>query len=119
MNDKLIIYLSGYEKLKSSLTSFPQELIDWKPAKNKWSIREILVHLVDSEANGFVRVRLAISQNGRTITPYDQDIWAEKLYYSEQNIEDNLELFRLLRKTTHDLLSKLPEEKWNNYYMHP
>ena len=40
-----------------ALTQFPREMRQWKPAPDQWSIHEVIVHLADSEANGYARCR--------------------------------------------------------------
>jgi hypothetical protein len=50
---------------------------------------------------------------------YDQDVWADKLDYHNTDTEEALEVTRLVRKLTNDLLIRLPETVWNNTAVHP
>lgn len=50
---------------------------------------------------------------------YDQDQWTVKLDYHDQNYEDALEIVRLVRKTTYELLKKQPEEVFEHSVKHP
>lgn len=43
---------------------------------------------------------------------YNQDVWVAKLLYHHQNTEDALELYRLLRKMTYELLQQIPDSCW-------
>lgn len=117
--EKLDSFLKGYSLILETIKGYPKELMEYKPAPEKWSINEIVVHLADSEANSFVRLRSALAENGKGISPYDQDKWAVNLRYASQDSKENLELFKLLRITTHKMLSLLPEANWNNYFDHP
>lgn len=121
MQDNKILetYNNGYNKLLDVLYNIPTEAIDYKPAPDKWSVREVIIHLVDSEANGFVRIRKALAENGTPITPYDQDKWAQSLHYDSQSIDENLELFKILRNLTCRLLKQIQDDEWNNYMAHP
>jgi hypothetical protein len=118
-NKMLEAYKSGYNELQSALREFPMEMWDYKPAPDKWCIKEIIIHMTDSEINGYIRCRKIIAENGSTITPYDQDAWAAKLMYSSRSIDTNLELFRLLRVVNYSLLEGLPSELWDNFINHP
>ncbi len=60
----------------------------------KWSVREIVHHLADSEMTAAVRLRLLIAEDRPTIHGYDQDEFARRLYYDRPH-EASLELFRL------------------------
>ena len=50
---------------------------------------------------------------------YDENRWAESLFYHDQDISDTLELFRWLRRKTFTLIKTLPEYTWNNTAYHP
>ena len=112
-------YGNAYPTLQEAIREFPREMWQFKPAPNRWSIHEIIVHLADSEANSFARCRCFIAEPGKTIMAYDQDLWASRCDYHRQSTEDALELFRLLRKMSYDLIRRLPEAAWNSSVNHP
>lgn len=118
-SENLVNFRRGFEKLRAALHNFTKQSFDFKPAPDKWSIREIILHLADSEAVGYTRCRKIIAEPSTNINSYDQDIWAEELKYKEQDLDLALELFAQLRISTFKLLEKIPEEKWNNYMIHP
>lgn len=57
---KLESYSNGHAQLAAAFREFPREAWNFKPSPDRWSIREILIHVVDSEVNGFVRCRMFI-----------------------------------------------------------
>lgn len=46
------------------------------PAADKWSIRDILCHLADTELVFGFRLRQTVAEPQHVIQPYDQGIWA-------------------------------------------
>lgn len=118
-DESIRLYLEGYHKLKACLDELPSEMWDFKPAPDKWSVREIIIHIMDSEINAYVRCRKIIAESSSTITAYDQDKWAQTLNYKDMNIDIAVEVFKFLRMITHDLLISLPDEVWENYVIHP
>ena len=118
-NKLLEAYKLGYNELQNTLREFPLEMFDFKPSPDKWSVKEIIIHMTDSEINGYLRCRKIIAENGSIITPYNQNAWTDKLHYSSRSIDTNLELFRLIRIVNYSLLINLPDETWNNYVTHP
>jgi hypothetical protein len=104
--------------LAEALTQFPHETWQFKPSPTDWSIHEIAVHIADSEANSFVRCRRLIAEPGSTVMGYDQDVWAVKLDYHGQSVEDALELFKWLRLTSYKLIKTLPADTWANTVEH-
>jgi hypothetical protein len=112
-------YGAAWPQLKAAVAEFPKDMWKYKPAPNRWSIHEIIIHLADSEANSFIRCRCLIAEPGKTIFAYDQDVWAQRLHYHEQSTDDALELFHWLRQMSYNLLKRLPEDTWKNSVMHP
>jgi uncharacterized damage-inducible protein DinB len=66
--------------------------------QGKWSIRQILQHLADSEVVWAWRMRLILAQDRPQLTGYDQDLWAERLHYEQADPSDALALFAVLRR---------------------
>jgi hypothetical protein len=105
-------YGNAYHVLQEALKEFPKEMWKWKPSPEKWSIHEVIIHIADSEANSFVRCRRFIAEPGSGVYGYDENKWSNTLDYHSQSTEESLELFRLLRKTTYDLIKTVDENIW-------
>lgn len=105
-------YGKAYYVLVEALKDFPQEMWQWKPAPEKWSIHEIIIHITDSEVNSYVRCRRFIAEPGSGVYGYDENKWAKNLDYHSQSIEESLALFKLLRKASFDLIKTVSEETW-------
>ena len=88
------------------------------PGTGEWSIHEVVVHLGDSEAIGFDRIRRTIAEQRSTLQAYDEDAWVKKLSYSSQNRELAIALFTTLRRSTAALLRSLPTEAWERVSVH-
>jgi hypothetical protein len=118
-NEKIELYGKGYALLMETLKGIPREMWKFKPEPKEWSVHEVLIHLADSESNGALRARKLIVEPGGTLMGYDQDKWAIELDYHDQNYEDTLEIVRLVRKTTYELLKKQPDEVFDHWVKHP
>jgi len=117
--EKLAVYAAAGEDLAGALKKFPKPMRIFKPGPERWSIQEIVCHLADSEANGYIRCRRAIAEPGAPVMAYDQEQWVAGLKYQEQDPEDALALFRLMRKMSSRLLRSLPAAVWANTMAHP
>jgi hypothetical protein len=118
-NEKIELYGRGYELLKAALAEVPPQAWQFKPAPAEWSVHEVLIHLADSESNAALRARKLIVEPGGALMGYDQAQWAAGLDYHSQSIEEALEIVRLVRKTTHELLRKQPDEVFAHTVKHP
>ena len=110
-------YGNAFNILIEALKEFPKEMWQWKPAPEKWSIHEIIIHIADSEGNSFVRCRRFIAEPGSGVYGYDQDVWAKKSNYHTQSTDDALELFKWLRKMSYDLIKTMKDETWTSSYV--
>jgi hypothetical protein len=118
-DEKLELYGRGYELLIAALADIPRDAWLFKPGPREWSVYEVLVHLADSESNAALRARKLIVEPGGTVMGYDQAKWTSDLNYHDQNYEDALEIVRLVRKTTYELLKRQPEEVFEHSVKHP
>lgn len=116
---KIKAYADGHKVLVKALKKFPKKMWKWKPAPEKWSIHEILIHLADSESNAYLRARRFLAEPGQPVMAYDQDLWAQKLNYHAQDPNEALALVGLVRRMTHRLIRNLPEGAWATRCVHP
>lgn len=105
------VYRDGYRAVAEALHGATEEELSARPGPNKWSAREIVHHLADSEMTAAVRLRLLLAVDHPTIHGYDQDLFAEKLHY-DRPYEASLEAFRYARECTAQILERLSEQDW-------
>ena len=94
-----------------ALAGATDDELDAHPAPGKWSAREIVHHLADSEMTSAIRLRLLIAAPAPAIAGYDQDEFARRLHY-DRPIEASLEAFKAARRTTAEILERLTEAEW-------
>jgi len=104
-------YKDGYRVIAEALTGATEEELDRRPAPEKWSAREIVHHLADSEMTAAMRLRLLIATERPQIVGFDQDEFARRLYY-DRPIEASVDAFKSARRTTAEILERLTEEQW-------
>ena len=111
-NQLIESYGQAYQLLTNAITKYPQEMWQWKPAPEKWSIHEVIIHITDSEVNSYVRCRRFIAEPGSGVYGYDENKWARALGYHHQSVDEALELFKLLRRSSYLLIKDLPDQIW-------
>ena len=105
--------------LSNALRQFPKKMWLYKPAPERWSIHEIILHLADSEAEAYIRCRQFIAQPGSPALVYHASLWASSLGYFHQSTREALSLITRLRKMTHQILCYIPEPVWSHTAQHP
>jgi len=111
-------YAAGYQAVMNALEGFPAESLTAHAIPGKWSAREIIHHLADSESTSAIRLRKLLAEDQPLIQGYDQDQFARKLKYNERDIAPSLEAFRAARATTTQLLTLMSEEEWKREGVH-
>jgi hypothetical protein len=111
-------YAAGYDEVMNALNGFPVESLAAHPIPGKWSAREIVHHLGDSETTSAGRLRKLLVEDNPTIQGYDQDEFATKLRYNERDMAPALEAFRSARETTGQLLELMNEADWKRSGTH-
>ncbi len=111
-------YAAGYDEVVKALEGFPAENLGAHPIPGKWSAREIVHHLGDSESTSAIRLRKLLVEDSPTIEGYDQDQFATKLRYNDRDMQPALEAFRSSRETTVQLLSLMTEDDWKRAGVH-
>ena len=110
-------YRDGYSAVADALLKITNQELDARPAPGKWSVREIVHHLGDSEITAAVRLRLLLAQERPAIQGYDQDEFARRLHYDRPH-ETSLELFRYARESTAEILERLSSADWRREGTH-
>jgi hypothetical protein len=85
--------------------------LDARPAPGKWTAREIVHHLADSEMTSAVRVRLLLAADRPQIAGYDQEEFARRLHY-DRPIAASLAALKAARETTAELLDRCTDADW-------
>ena len=116
--EPLLLQQAAPKKLAALIKGKQKKRLMRRPAPGKWSIAEIMAHLVDSEIVIAWRLRQILSTNGVAIQAYDQDVWASTFDYAHRDPKQSLESFRVLREVNLALLKAVPRKMWENYGIH-
>lgn len=111
-------YKDGYLEVAKDLEAFPEEALTLHPIAGKWSAREIVHHLADSETVSAIRLKRLLVEDKPLIQGYDQDAFALRLNYNAREIGPALEAFRSARANTSQLLDLMSEEEWQREGTH-
>jgi hypothetical protein len=104
--------------LASRLEGLSADQIGRPEAPGKWAIRQVFSHLADSELVWGFRLRMVLAQERPALTGYDQDLWAERLYYERGDVTTALERFSVLRRSNLALLEGASDADLNRVGVH-
>lgn len=99
-------------QLQDIFVSMPEDRGTYAYADGKWTIKELLSHLIDGERIFGYRA-LRISRGDKTpIEGFEQDDYIEHSHANERSLADLLEEFNLLRRANLIVLNYLSDEDW-------
>lgn len=103
LQDRLDTYVATFKKM-------PEDQLLYRYAEGKWSIKEIIGHLIDAERIMAYRA-LRFARNDKTDIPgFDENIYVPAGKFDARNIEDLLHEWQTVRAATISLLNSLDEE---------
>ena len=92
------------------IRSLPEEKLSYRYAPGKWTIKEILGHLIDDERIYAYRA-LRFARNDQTELPgFEQDEYAVESRANERPIQDLLDEFAVVRNSTIALFESFDNE---------
>lgn len=91
--------------------------LNTSPAPGKWSPREVLCHLADTELAFAFRLRQTLAEPHHVVQPFDQDRWAKP--YAAIPLEAALATFAAVRAWNLVLLGTVPAEAYSKPVSHP
>ena len=111
-------YKEGYAVVAAALASATDRDLDARPGPGKWTAREIVHHLADSEMTSAIRLRLLVAEDHAAIRAYDQEEFARKLHY-DRPIANSLLAFQAARSTTGEILDRMSDADFAKTGTHP
>jgi len=96
---------------KKFLEKIPRKKIDHSYAEGKWTIREMIQHVIDSE-RVFSYRSISFSRKDPTPLPgFDEQIWAKNAEGAARKWEDLIDEFSWTRKSTEALFGSFGREQ--------
>lgn len=102
----------NFHKIKELICSFPEQKLSYRYAKDKWTIKEILVHLIDDERI-FAYRALRYARNDNTPLPgFEENDYAKFSCADDRSLDSIFEEYGAVRSSTILLFQNLPEDSF-------
>lgn len=114
------------ENTKNTIDFFeylPAQKLDHKYAPGKWTIKEILLHIIDTERIFAARALMAARGDSNSpIQRMDEELYAKNAIVADRTIKSLITEFTVVRNSTEILFEHITEEQsqWScNIISHP
>jgi DinB superfamily len=105
--------------LRAAVRGLSPQQIETPYRDEGWTVRQVVHHVPDSHMNGFIRFKLALTEDQPTIKPYDEKLWAELPDVPAVPLEPSLALLEALHLRFVALLRSIKPADWKRTFHHP
>ena len=106
-------------RLREAVHGLNDSQLDTPYREGGWTVRQVVHHVPDSHLNAYTRFRLALTEDGPTIRPYDESAWARLPDAASAPVDVSLQLLAALHTRWDLLLRTLAESDYARPLHHP
>ncbi len=99
--------------VKKLIYSLPEEKLLYRYAEKKWSIKEVLIHMVDDERIYAYRSLCFARNEAKPLPGFDEKDYAYFSKADERSLQNIFEEYEAVRRATITLFNGLPEESFS------
>ena len=103
---------TNFLDLKKLVLDLTEDQLNYQYAEGKWTIKEILVHLIDDERIFAYRALRYARNDSTPLHGFDQDAYASCSNANSRSLDDIFEEYETVRKATISLFLNLPEDSF-------
>ena len=105
-------------EIRGAVAGLDDRQLDTPYRPGGWTVRQLVHHVADSHMNGFIRVKLALTEDHPTIKPYDENAWA-LLADTRLPIELSLNLLDGLHRRWVEVYAGMSDADYGRTFVHP
>ncbi len=101
----------GLKQMVSFIAAIPTEKLEYRYAEGKWTIKDLLLHLIDAERI-FAYRALRIGRGDKTpLAGFEENHFVLHANANSRSVESLIKEFQLVRKSTLELFENFSEEQ--------
>lgn len=118
--DLLIEKLARFPRQLLELTAdLSAEQLTTRYLPQEWTVAQNVHHVADSHLNSYLRCKLMLTEDHPTLTPYDQDVWADLPDAQSPDLTSSFALLTGLHVRWVVFWQSLPAAAWQRTAFHP
>jgi uncharacterized damage-inducible protein DinB len=103
---------SNFQIIKKFINKIPEELLLHRYEEGKWTIKEILVHIIDDERIFAYRALRNARNDDTPVHGFDQDNYARYSKANDRTLKSIFDEYESVRNSTITLFQYLPEDSF-------
>jgi uncharacterized damage-inducible protein DinB len=110
-NDLMSALRNSTFELFRLLKSIPEEKLDFRYADGKWTIKEVVQHMLDGERVFTYRALRFARRDDTPLPGFDENLFAQTAKADKRNWNDMLEEFAALRRSSEAMFASFDNEQ--------
>lgn len=106
-------YTCGPSLIREAVRDLDSGAVNRRAPGSDWNVRDILLHLADTEILDALRLRIALAGEGGLLPEFDGALWKRRLQYLWRSPEAALNQVEALRFGTAEMLSRSDASEWS------
>lgn len=105
--------------IRDAVNGLEDAVLDRSYRDGGWTVRQLVHHLPDSHMNGYIRFKLALTEDVPTIKPYEEQRWSQLLDVFSTPIDVSVSLLDALHVRWTAILTSMKDADFSREYVHP
>jgi len=97
------------KNFRKLLKKIPKKKIDKAYAEGKWTIKELLQHIIDAERVFAYRAITFARKDGTSLPPFDENSWAANSMAAQRDWKEMIDEFKSLRNATEKMFASFDD----------
>jgi uncharacterized damage-inducible protein DinB len=111
-------YLAGADALFPAIAELSADDLNAHPVPGTWNIRQIVLHLMDSDLITSDRMKRVIAEENPVLIGFNETAFARNLHYESLDAEMAADVFAKNRRLTAEILRRLPDAAFARFGTH-
>jgi hypothetical protein len=107
------------QRLEAALHDLDEAQLHTPYREGGWTVHQLVHHIADSHMNAYCRFKLGYTEEGATIRPYEEKLWAETTDVQQLPVNISITLLFALHQRWHAFLKNFEEGDWQRTIFHP
>lgn len=116
--DLISAFESGPDKVCSVVRGLSDDQMNAVPVPGKWSIAQVVCHLVDADLEYCQRIKRVLVEDNPTLQELVPDAFAAALHYQARNVSEELDLLAATRAHMASILKATDVEDFQRTGVH-
>jgi uncharacterized damage-inducible protein DinB len=106
-------------RMRTAVEGLTDAQLDTPLRDGAWTVRQVVHHCADADLNLYVRFKLALTEDGPPVKPFDENLWAETADGRTAPVEASLRLYEGVHGRWHAMHRAMGPADFARVFRHP